>query len=60
MCSVAGAWCELKRPGFSGKACTDGFDHCLLAAGCSFCAGTSMFGAFFMFMLGILIKNNYQ
>lgn len=29
-------------------------------AGCTFCAGTSLFGAFFMFMLGILIKNNYQ
>lgn len=30
------------------------------AAGCSFCAGVSLFGAFFMFLLGILIKNNYQ
>jgi hypothetical protein len=31
-----------------------------IAAGCTFCAGTSIFGAFFMFLLGILIKNNYQ
>jgi len=29
-------------------------------AGCTFCAGTSIFAAFFMFLLGILIKNNYQ
>jgi hypothetical protein len=30
------------------------------AVGCSACAGTSIFGAFFMFLLGVLIKNNYQ
>lgn len=30
------------------------------AAGCTFCAGTSLFGAAFMLLLGILIKNNYQ
>ncbi|KAI8463007.1 MAG: hypothetical protein J3K34DRAFT_445632 [Monoraphidium minutum] len=29
-------------------------------AGCSICAGASIFSAFFMFLLGILIKNNYQ
>jgi hypothetical protein len=29
-------------------------------AGCTFCSMTSAFGAFFMFLLGILIKNNYQ
>jgi hypothetical protein len=28
--------------------------------GCSFCAGTSLFGACFMFLLGVLIKHNYQ
>jgi hypothetical protein len=30
------------------------------AAGCSACAGISIFGAFFMFLLGVLIQNNYQ
>lgn len=29
-------------------------------AGCTFCAGASAFGAFFLFLLGILIKSNYQ
>lgn len=29
-------------------------------AGCSLCAGASVFCAFFMFFLGVLIKNNYQ
>lgn len=28
--------------------------------GCTLCAGASIFSAFFMFLLGILIKNNYQ
>jgi hypothetical protein len=28
--------------------------------GCSLCAGASIFSAFFMFFLGILIKSNYQ
>lgn len=27
---------------------------------CTFCAMVSVFGTFFMFLLGILIKNNYQ
>jgi hypothetical protein len=31
-----------------------------VVVGCSACAGTSIFGAFFMFLLGVLIKNNYQ
>jgi hypothetical protein len=29
-------------------------------AGCSFCSGVSAFGTFFMFLLGILIQNNYK
>jgi hypothetical protein len=28
-------------------------------AGCTFCAVISVFGTFFMFMLGILIQSNY-
>lgn len=28
--------------------------------GCTLCAGASIFSAFFMFLLGVLIKSNYQ
>lgn len=30
------------------------------SAGCTFCSMVSAFGTFFMFLLGLLIKNNYK
>jgi hypothetical protein len=39
----------------------DGASRCpRRPAGCTFCSGLSAFGTFFMFLLGILIQNNYK